>query len=208
MLSDVYVQQLQFASGRILGLPDWANTEAFDVQAKVADSDIAEWSKLSQDRRGPAQERWRQSLLLLLTEQFKLKTHSETRTEPIYALVVAKGGPKLKSSTSDKPPTMKMTSTSHLSYIGAPMDRVALMFAQITGREVVDKTGLTGKYDFTLDWTGHQDIPATTAGSDTDSYASMAVFDVMQEQLGLKLESQKGPVEYIVVDHAEKPEPN
>jgi uncharacterized protein (TIGR03435 family) len=205
MLSGAYQHRLQFVSGRILGLPDWAKTEEFDVQAKVADSDIAEWGKISHSARRPDQERIDLSLLLLATEQFKLKTHSENRDEQIYALVVAKGGPKLKPSTSDEPATLKMLGPGHLSITGEPLDGIAEMCAQMVGRKVVDKTGLTGKYDYTLDWTAYEGPAAAAAGSEPDA-SQPPVFTVVQEQLGLKLESEKGPVEYIVVDHAEKPE--
>jgi uncharacterized protein (TIGR03435 family) len=206
MLTGAYQQQLEAVGQRILRLPDWAKTETFDVKAKVADSDTAEWGKLSQDMRGPAQERKALSLLQLLTEQFKLKTHSEIREGPIYSLVVAKGGPKLKESKSDDPPSFQMKSPGHLSYSGTPMETIVRMCAQMTGRQVVDKTGLTGRYDFTLDWTQDQGAPAPAAAPGSESRSSeLPVFTVVQEQLGLKLEPEKGPVEYIVVDHAEKP---
>jgi bla regulator protein BlaR1 len=205
MLSSAYQYQLQFVSGRILGLPDWAKSEAFDVQAKVANSDIAEWSKLNQSTRRPDKERRNLFLLLLLTEQFKLKTHTETGDEPMYALVVAKGGPKLKPSTSDERSTIQMKSPGNNSYTGTPLETIVQMCAQMTGRKVVDKTGLAGKYDFALNWTQYEGPAAAAPGSEPDA-SEPPVFTVVQDQLGLKLESQKGPVEYIVVDHAEKPE--
>jgi uncharacterized protein (TIGR03435 family) len=98
-----------------------------------------------------------------------------------------------------------MMSPGRLSYVGMDVDRLAMMCAQMTGRKVVNKTGLTGKYDYTLDWTASEGPAAAAAGSEPD-VSQPSVFTVVQDQLGLKLEAQKGPVEYIVVDHAEKPE--
>jgi uncharacterized protein (TIGR03435 family) len=123
----------------------------------------------------------------------------------MYGLVIAKGGLKLKPSTTDDPQTMRLMSPGHLSFTGSPIDSVVQMCAQMLGRKVVDKTGLTGKYDYTLDWTAYEGPAAAAPGSEPDA-AEPPVFSVVQEQLGLRLESEKGPVEYIVVDHAEKPE--
>ena len=93
------------------------------------------------------------------------------------------------------------------------MDQIAHLLTQQTGRTVVDNTGLKGNYDFTLHWTPDQSAPTLNgpgAGPDssTSSESGPSIFTAIQEQLGLKLESQKGPVEILVIDHVEKPSEN
>jgi hypothetical protein len=94
-----YRTELQLGPNGIVGGPDWVRTIQWDIRAKVADSDISEWSKLSNDSSAAAKERRNATLQAMLADRFKLKTHLETREGTIYALVVAKGGPKLKPST-------------------------------------------------------------------------------------------------------------
>ncbi len=143
-------------------------------------------------------------VLPLLTERFQLKTHMETRPGPIYELVVAKGGSKLKPS-ANKECGVSFNSNGNSSTITAkcqPMASLAkTLFAQLH-RPVVDKTALTGNYDLTLQWTP-DDAPVST---DTDSAPS--IYTAVQEQLGLKLQPAKAPVEVLVVDHAAMPSEN
>ncbi len=97
-----YQPELQLDSNRIVGGPDWLRTLRWDIHAKVADSDIAEWSKLSHDPSTAAKERRRATVEAMLAERFKLRIHVETTEGMVYALVVAKGGPKLKPSQSGR----------------------------------------------------------------------------------------------------------
>jgi uncharacterized protein (TIGR03435 family) len=200
-----YAYQLQFNQYRILGAPDWAVSQLFDIQAKVDETDVPEMSKLVNDSSKEGDERRRRMLQEFLAERFKLKVHRETREGTIYALVVAKDGPKLKPSTSDDPPKM-VFGQGHLAVERTVIGAMAPFFAQELGSEVVDKTGLKGKYDFTLDWASDRGLTAPGADTGTPSESSgPSIFTAVQEQLGLKLEAQKGPVEYLVVDHVEKP---
>jgi hypothetical protein len=161
---------------QVSGGPDWAKADQFDVQAKMSEADIVAMQKLK-----PAEAAARSQLMMqtLLAERFRLKVHSEAGQAPIYELVVAKGGPKMEVAATD---------ASGEQHVG------------MMGRPVIDKTGLSGTYNFTLNssWCG-----APPCGPD---YAS-AMFSALQE-LGLKLQPATGAIEIIVIDHAERPSEN
>jgi uncharacterized protein (TIGR03435 family) len=198
-------------SDQIVGLPDWANSERFDIEAKVASADVAAFKKLTLDQ---VRSMGRQ----ILTDRFKFASHEEKKLLPLYALVVAKGGSKLEPSTmSSQDPNARTgvigighasnsngTFTTELTARGVTMDRLASALSQQLGRVVLDNTGLTGRYDFKL--TSASDSVAAVPNSTDNSGPS--IFTAMSEQLGLKLESQKGPVPVLVVDHIEAPSPN
>jgi uncharacterized protein (TIGR03435 family) len=154
----------------------------------------------------------------ILAERFKLVAHHETRELPIYELTIGKNGSRLKESAADDPasaPTRrkgmmwgrgKVTATDgSLSMLIAPLSRQL-------GRIIVDKTGLNGRYDFTLEWTpeGAAAPPAggSPSGTAPPDQSGPDIFTAIQEQLGLKLKSTKGPVDVIVIDHIEKPSAN
>ncbi len=136
-------------------------------------------------------------LQAILIDRFKLKIHHETREQPIYTLEIAKGGPKL--TPVDKPGGMGW-GRGQLQMHGASTDRLAFVLSDILGRVVVDKTGLTGKYDALLTWTPDEMQATADAGP--------TLLTAIQEQLGLKLQSAKGPVDTIVADQVEKPSEN
>ncbi len=207
-----YQTELQLDASRIVGGPDWMRTLSWDIHAKVSASDIGEWSKLSHDSSTEAKERRRATIQAMLADRFKLKTHVETREGTVYALVIAKGGPKVKPSSSDGPVQMHMKHEGHLVVERVEIGALVPLFAQELGHLVIDKTGLTGKYDLTLDWAPAQSTTAAPvdvghASAASDSTAP-SIFTALQEQLGLKLEVQKGPAEYVVIDHLEKPTEN
>jgi uncharacterized protein (TIGR03435 family) len=154
-------------------------------------------------------------LQVFLAERFKLAAHAETRELPIYSLVVAKNGPKLHEAkpgdtyeSAYKLPDGSPAGSGFHSDEAGKVTGQGVSTASFTqwltrqvGRPVLDKTGLTGKYDLTLSWTKDQ-------GEGSDDPAGPSIFDAVQQQLGLKLESGKGPVKVIVIDHAEKPSGN
>jgi uncharacterized protein (TIGR03435 family) len=220
---------------RIIDAPGWVKTNRYDIQAKVAPDDAPKLEKLKIDER-------RSMLLPLLVERFHLKYHHETRELPGYALVVAKGGPKMKlnegadpgpipkpadSGTNPKPddpasgpPTarrmMRFMGLGHLESEGTNTEMLARVLSLQTSRTVVDKTGLTGNYDFTLQWTPDDATPPMPGGADggpphsesgTDAVGP-SLFTALQEQLGLKLEPTKGAVDVIVIDHIDAPSEN
>lgn len=206
---------------QIAGSPSWADSVRYDIDAKVAGSDVPDLQKMKNEDRGVL-------LQPLLAERFKLAVHRETKVLPIYELVVAKNGPKLKEATpadssSDgiKSPNgvpragMMMMRPGQLTGQGIPMTSLANQLSRQLHRTVIDKTGLTRKYDVTLQWTDdHSDSmfkgpDGSPQRADPAPDASgPSLFTAIQEQLGLKLQSTKGPVETIVIDHVEMPSEN
>jgi uncharacterized protein (TIGR03435 family) len=131
-----------------------------------------------------------------------LKAHTETKILPVYELVVIKGGPKFKQSAGDS--TGSRGTSIHNRELTAhdiPMRSFASTLEGQVHRTVIDKTGLEGSYDLTLKWS-----PDDATSTQTDS--APIIFTALQEQLGLKLQAAKGPVETLVVDHAEMPSEN
>jgi uncharacterized protein (TIGR03435 family) len=200
----------------ISGLPDWATTQTYDLTAKVADAGVAAFRKLDQGQR-------RLMLQAVLADRFGLKVRREPKEVPIYALVVAKGGVKMKEATpGDKyadgstyqdgrpagPGTLVPTPMG-VKGQAVQMGVLVQMLSRLGfGREVVDQTGLTGRYDFTLHAAPTEAMRPVINGqmqplSDEDA-ALPSIFTAVQEQLGLKLESTKGQVEGLAVEHVER----
>jgi uncharacterized protein (TIGR03435 family) len=195
--------------GQILGEPAWANSATFDIEAKVAGPDVAAFSKLDFDQR---QAMYQQ----VLTERFKLVAHLETREQPVYALSIAKGGPKFKESAPDpnmiagaKGPGRFAMGMGMISAHGTSIPYFLSMLSRQLGRTILDRTGLTGNYDFTLRWNPDNGVTTSSngpEGAQTDALPS--IFAALQEQLGLKLESTKAPASVLVIDHLERPSQN
>jgi uncharacterized protein (TIGR03435 family) len=192
--------------GQLIEEPAWAKADVFDIEAKVAGPDVAAFKALDYDRR---QAMFQQ----ILAERFHLAAHHETREVPIYALSVAKGGPRLKESPPDpvvaagaKTGGRVGMSPGRIMAQRTTMAEFAAMIYRQLGRIVVDSAGLAAAYDFTLQWT--PDIGAIAASSPTPSDAPPSIFTAIQEQLGLRLESTKAPVEVLVIDHIERPTEN
>ena len=137
----------------------------------------------------------------LLAERFNLKFHRETRELSVFALVVAKGGPKLKVKAEGGGTAMNTKSglgTSRLIGTSVSMELLAGYVGNRLDRIVLDKTGLSDRYDFTLDW-APDEAPDTSAPS---------LVTALREQLRLRVESQKGPVDILVIDRIDKPSEN
>jgi uncharacterized protein (TIGR03435 family) len=185
--------------GLMFGLPGWANSSRFDVTAKVTDQDLKDLHKLSREQR-------QAMLATLLADRFHLKVHTEIKTLPVYELVVAKGGSKL--TTTIVPPPDDPLGYGNLDVQGTEITAAGVTLSDLAGnlsfpldRTVINKTGLTGRYDFRLRWTADGvDAGAMDAPPD--------LFTAIQEQLGLKLQPAKGPVETLVIDHVEQPADN
>ncbi len=175
---------------RILEKPNWLNSECFTISAKLASG-----TATLEDEKGNTNFVLRGvkvPLQKLLAERFRLSVHFTQRDAPGYALVIAKGGPKLREATdftshgSRTPDGMRFPSVSTKS--------LAEALTGLAGGPVVDKTGLTGIYDIRLNF-----APEGVTDSPLPS-----VFTAVQEQLGLKLEPTKVPVQMLVIDHVEK----
>jgi uncharacterized protein (TIGR03435 family) len=209
---------------QISGLPDWTGSSMFDIDAKVDSADLGVMDKLTLDQR-------KQMMRTLLTQRFGLKTHQETKDLPVYALVVSKSGSKLhEAKPGDTYPNgMKMPDgktggqgmimfnpQGQLTAQGVPISDLTRILSGQTQRTVVDKTGLTGIYDFTLQMPPRKGpIPmpkpasdGPPAGGDEAEDTGPSIFTTLQDQLGLKLESQKAPLPVIVIDHVEQPSEN
>ncbi len=174
---------------QVITTSKWAEEEIYDMVAK-AEGD----TEVSQDDM-------RLMMQSLLVERFQLKFHREPRELSCYALVVGKDGPKFKEGSPHEEDGLRMTSRNHMTVITVKrgsMDQLADHLTANGDRPVLDKTGLTGQYDYQLSWTADRgQLPSESDGP--------SIFVALQEQLGLKLESQKGWVMSIVVDRIEKP---
>lgn len=187
---------------RIVGAPDWVNTAHFNIEAKA---DPAVDQQLHTLTSGDALRLKEKMVQALLAERFKLVVHSETRELPIYHLVVAKGGPRLGATQSDG--TTINHGRDHIEVQGA--DSLGLLAEELSkevGRDVVNETGIQGRYDVKLRFTPDEG-PAMLNGQPIPD-PPPGLFTALQEQLGLKLEPAKGPVQVLVIDHIEMPSAN
>ena len=187
----------------IYGLPVWAASAHFDVEGKMDEETIA---KVKSAPMLEGREMRRRMLQTLLADRFRLTAHHETRELAIYALVVGRGS-KVKIAAADDVRNGGFSSSNHaLTANGIGMASLAAFLAGRLHRNVEDRTGLKGEYDFKLEWA--PDEAAGESASLTGASPLPSLFTAMQEQLGLKLESTKGPVDVIVVDRIEQPTEN
>jgi len=210
LIYQAYVQDSGGAS-RVTGAPKWADSDQFDINATLSESDSAGLDKLSDDAR---RELVRPALRKLLEERFHVKVHIETRVEPVYAMVQAKGGAKLKEvplpapldpsemdaflrgrgPQNTRPPGSFFVTGSEWTATAVKMRNIKgqlAYFCKLTDRPIVDATGLTGVYDFKVTFATEPDAPTKE--------------QQIEEQLGLRMESRKAPITVYVVDAAEKP---
>ena len=181
---------------QVVGLPGWAKSEPIAVQAKVDQETAAVLAKL------PTLERWKQMQLMLqamLADRFGLKAHRESRDLPIYVLTVAKGGAKMKKTAPDTTGGNASYASGKVAAHEISVESLAANLSFAVGKVIVNKTGLEGGYDFTLDY-----APDGADASD----ARPSIFTALEEQLGLKLVPSKGPVDVIVIDHIDRPTEN
>jgi uncharacterized protein (TIGR03435 family) len=211
-LRELITAAFSMESWQVTGGPAWLDSDLFDIEARSGED-------LSGDRDrvltfgGPAPRKMMLMLQTLLAERFNLKIHRETRQDNVYALVVAKDVPKLQPPKDTK---LSYVGTSRgkvtLSADGRPdfsaatvivtghnasMGQLAVYLAGVMRRPVEDKTGIEGKYDFRIEYT-----------PDNSSADAPAFSTALQGDAGLKLNAAKGPVEFLVVEHAEKPSAN
>lgn len=207
-----------FMPNQIKGLPDWVMRDSYDIDARVSEEDIAEWQKpASQKTMLPAM------MQTLLEDRFKLAVHRDIKDAPVYLLTVGKGGPKFKETdpTVEHPEGMKLPwggvivqSGRNATLYGTSMASLATLLSSFggpgaTGRQIQDKTGLTGRYDIVInppDMGPPPSSPGDAGGA--AAFDPVSMIFTMAEGLGLKLESGKQPVETLVIDHIEKPSEN
>lgn len=187
----------QIPETRILEVPRWARSTYFNIEAS---SDASADARMAHLRGDAGQAQKELMVRAMLTDRFKLASHFETRELPVYELMVAKGTPKLGEAKRDG--TTVSHWRDHLEVQGG--DSLAVLaeeLAKEVGRPVIDKTGVAGRYDLKLRWT--PDGVTTSAPE-----APPSIFTALEEQLGLKLKSAKGPVQVLIIDHAEMPTEN
>jgi len=206
-MRNLLTQAYKVKDQQLIG-PDWIDSERYDIVAKLPE--------------GATKAQVPQMLQTLLKERFKVTVHKESKTMPVYAMVVAKGSPKLKTADADTGLNMRMSPVGRQLTGQATLDHVADVLSSSMDRSVLNLTGLTGVYDIDLTWTPddtdragakmamigpgpggprpeHPEDPKAAASADAPN-----IFIALQEKLGLKLEARKAPVDVIVVDSAEK----
>lgn len=192
-LKAMLINAYNLKEGQLIGLPPWATSTRFDIQAKVLEPDKELFKKLPQEQSREMQQP-------ILTERFQLKSHAETKILPVYELVLAKNGPKFKPSTTPDTNSGMSQHNRDLTATGIPLTALATALSSELQRIVIDKTGLSGRYDLTLKWS-RDDAPA-------DDAAPPPLLTALPEQLGLKLVAAKAPVQTFVIDHVEMPSEN
>lgn len=183
---------------QVVGGPDWLTAEHFDVLGKIPDSAPPNSS--------------REMLKALLAERFKLVAHQETREQRVYELVMARAGGKpgpgltqvdCASNPCGDTNTNESSAGGVVTARGLTMAELARWASNRVDRIVIDRTGLAGAYDFEMKYARDPVRSGGTASSDMPT-----IFTALQEQLGLKLEGARGPVEFLVIDRAERPTPD
>lgn len=208
---------------RLLSVPPWMAKARYDIKAKVDDATEKEWKGLSTAQR---RERVKPMLRAMLEDRCKLALHSTTTEAPIYALMVGRHGPKLKISnpgellpvgrvklqlaaTGEGPgvivPFIPGEKQQDL-FFGTPMASLAAFMSNFSDRPVLDRTGLTGQYDFVLSKRENSPPPTEHSNVSASDPDPASIFDV--EGLGLVLKPAKGLAETLVIDHIEQPSEN
>jgi uncharacterized protein (TIGR03435 family) len=188
---------------QVSGGPKWLDSAKYDIIAKSDEREDP--SKLTPAQLDVFIARQQQRLQSLLADRFQLKFHSIEKELHVYALVVAKGGPKLQQPKADELHRLYTQGPGQLACFGASMSELAAELPEVgISRIVLDRTGLSGNYDFSLRWTPE----SLDGGTPSPEASGPSIFTALQEQLGLKLESVTGPVQTLVVDHIERPSEN
>jgi uncharacterized protein (TIGR03435 family) len=192
-LSDLITYAYNIKDYELFGEPHWADIDRYNISANAESG-----TELTRDLARPM-------MRSLLADRFQLKIHTEMKELPVYALVVAKGGPKFKESPPGAQKLLTLGSKGKVNVMTVTKGDMAQLAGQFSRRNdvdrpVIDKTGLTGTYDYKVEW---GDDVAVRADADV-----VSIFRAIPEQLGLKLEPTKVPVPVVVVDHAEKPSEN
>jgi uncharacterized protein (TIGR03435 family) len=226
VINTAYVPQVGgaafYSPGQVKGLPEWAGSERYDIDARISDEDRAEWQKPESQKL-----MLRSMLQAMLVERCKLAVHREIKDASVYSLVVGKSGIKFKETdpTVDPPSGTKLpwggvvvssidSKGASMSFYGTSMASLASLLSNILSNmghnegTVQDKTGLTGRYDFVVKFPPIEPRGQGDAqGAFTAPDPSLAAFTAV-EALGLKLEKSKGQVETLVIDHIERPSAN
>lgn len=192
------------SDAQILGGPAWLSDQRFDIVAKVDDAEVARMAKMTDEQSG---KEWALMLQSLLADRFQLKAERDERALPVFALVVAHSGPKIRrtnGANGQGNDTGIDIDWEELTARAASMDELAdslTSLRDLSSRVVLNRTGLRGNFDFQLHWTRDR------GDGDSDS-PYPEIFTALDEQLGLKLKSERATVAVVVVESAQEPAPN
>ena len=175
-------------SARIEGGPGWLDSDMYDVTGTFPAS--------------TTNDQMLRMLQSLLSDRCKLAVRRESRVQAVYAFVVAKGGSKLKQYDPANRGNWNRSGKGHLELHNITLAQLGNFLYNELARPVVDTTGLSGTWDVVLDWT-----PVDTSGDDPKA-TGPSLITAVQEQLGLKLETQRAPIEYLMIDQVERPTEN
>jgi uncharacterized protein (TIGR03435 family) len=198
-LRDLIMMAYGLDPRQIVGGPVWITSDEYDIDAVTADG-------------LPAAGNWDVMLQKLLSDRFQLTFHHEQREMNVYALTVAKDGPKLKAADPEEGHGSGCDRLGVCKFRAEPTVHFARWLQLVLDKPVVDKTNIEGNYDFTLTWTPDESqftsmgIHVPPAADNPN--APPELYTALQEQLGLKLEPQKVPAEVLVIDHVERPSEN
>lgn len=215
-LQPILTQALGIKNFQLVGAPTWMILDRYDIEAEAEGN--------------PSRQAMMQMVQALFEDRFQLKFHRETKEMPVYALVVSKPGklheaegdcqPAQRPKPGDPPPIpcgAVLMLRDRLAGRSVSWSRFPETLSRVTDRLVLDKTNLTGKYDINLEFTRDQGrfvappgdaAPTGLQSPQAADPSGPTLFTALQEQLGLKLESQKGPVDLVVIDHIQRPSEN
>jgi uncharacterized protein (TIGR03435 family) len=204
---------LTFAYGvrdyQMAGAPGWASSDHFDVNFTPDKTEIALAVGSTTNELDSVMSRQKQRTQAVLKDRFGLILRAETRELHMYALILARGGHKLSRPTVENHGVFLQAAGTQLiaSGPGAPIKMLADQLSLIVGRPVSNETGLDGQYNFKLEWT--PDAPAQPSpDGPVNAVGGPSIFTALTEQLGLRLESRRGPVPIYVIEKIEKPGEN
>ena len=178
---------------QISGGPAWVRSDRYDVTAKP-DGSVRD-------------QQMKEMLQALLAERFQLQFHRQTQEGPIYALLIGKNGPKLQPAPESDNSGISSNSNAIKTILKgnhATMEELAASLGNRVGRPVIDKTGMSGKFDFELSWVADLTVHTGATDPGIPDVSGPSIFTALQEQLGLQLVPKKVPVEFIIVDHVER----
>ena len=182
---------------QVSGGPKWLDSDRYNIEAKAASGTT------------PDHKQIRAMLRKLLADRFQLAIRRETKDLPHYALELAKGGSKMQPSKDTQAPVeFGVRMRRQVTAKNAPLSYLAETLSFLLGRVVEDSTGLTGAFDYKLEWMPDEAQVSSDENPTTIDSNVPSLFSALQEQLGLRLESRKGPVEILIVDRAEKASEN
>jgi len=183
MMTVAYRVNYQQISG-----PAWISDDLFNVNARAEKpSSIEELHTMLQN---------------MVAERFRLRIHTEMKTRPVYVLSADKSGIKMKPSRTESDPLVSQPAQWTLAARSTPMNYFSWLLGLFVDRPIIDRTGLKDAYDFTLNW--NPDLSADTSADNS----APGLVEALKKDLGLRLEAQNGPLEILVIDHAERPDPN